>query len=99
MKLQDILWTEKMQTLMQDEAQILFLAGATGCSKSLVAGHKFVDWMLNAPKEETQYYIICEKIKTDFTTYLTFAERSIKRAKREGYSLHLRDYMEIRQCT
>ncbi len=53
-----------MQTVIQDEAQIIFLAGATGCSKSLVAGHKFADWLLNAPKEETQFYIICENMGT-----------------------------------
>lgn len=64
MKLSDIIWTPKMQAMLQDDAQILFLVGATGCSKSLGAGHKFVDWMLNAPKEETQFYIICENIGT-----------------------------------
>lgn len=53
-----------MQALMADEAQILLLAGATGCSKSLVAGHKFADWLLNAPREETQFYIICENMGT-----------------------------------
>lgn len=64
MKVSDIIWTEKMQAIMLDEAQILLLAGATGCSKSLVAGHKFSDWLLNAPKEQTQFYIICENMGT-----------------------------------
>jgi len=53
-----------MQAVMQDESQILLLTGATGCSKSLVAGHKFADWLLNAPREETQFYIICENMGT-----------------------------------
>ena len=53
-----------MQALMADDSQILLLAGATGCSKSLVAGHKFADWLLNASKEETQFYIICENMGT-----------------------------------
>lgn len=58
MKLTDIIWTDKMRTVMNDDAQILFLAGATGCSKTLVAGHKFMDWLLNAPKDDTQFYMI-----------------------------------------
>lgn len=53
-----------MEAVMADESQIIFLTGATGCSKSLVAGHKFADWLLNAPKENNQSYIICENIGT-----------------------------------
>lgn len=53
-----------MEAVMADESQIIFLTGATGCSKSLVAGHKFADWLLNAPKENNQFYIICENIGT-----------------------------------
>lgn len=53
-----------MQAVLQDESDILILAGATGCSKSLVAGHKFTDWMLNSPEDKNQFYIICENIGT-----------------------------------
>ena len=58
MKLTDVIWTEKMRAVMSDDAQILFLSGATGCSKTLVAGHKFMDWMLNAPASATQFFMI-----------------------------------------
>lgn len=58
MKLTDVIWTDKMRAVMKDDAQILFLSGATGCSKTLVAGHKFMDWMLNAPASATQFYMI-----------------------------------------
>ena len=58
MKLNDIIWTDKMRAVMKDEARILFLTGATGCSKTLVAGHKFMDWLLNAPADDTQFYMI-----------------------------------------
>lgn len=47
-----------MHSVMRDEAQILFLVGATGCSKSLVAGHKFMDWIMNAPADATQFFIV-----------------------------------------
>lgn len=60
MKLNEIIWTEKMHAVMRDDAQVLFLAGATGCSKTLVAGHKFMDWMMNAPSDDTQFFIICK---------------------------------------
>lgn len=60
MKLTDIKWTDKMRAVMRDDMQILFLTGATGCSKTLVAGHKFMDWLLNAPKDDTQFFIICK---------------------------------------
>ena len=53
-----------MHAVMRDESQFIFLVGATGCSKSLVAGHKFLDMLMNAPKEETQFFIICENIGT-----------------------------------
>ena len=58
MKFNDIIWTDKMRAVMRDEAQILFLTGATGCSKTLIAGHKFMDWLLNAPADDTQFFII-----------------------------------------
>ena len=51
MKITDIIWTDKMQAVMNDDAQILLLTGATGCSKTLVAGHKFVDWLLKIWKQ------------------------------------------------
>ncbi len=58
MKFSEIIWTEKMRAVMNDDAQILFLTGATGCSKTLVAGHKFMDWLLNAPNDSAQFYMI-----------------------------------------
>lgn len=58
MKFDSVIWTDKMRAVMNDDAQVLFLTGATGCSKTLVAGHKFMDWLLNAPKEETQFFIV-----------------------------------------
>lgn len=64
MKITDIIWTEKMQAVMNDDAQILLLTGATGCSKTLVAGHKFVDWLLNSPADETQFYLIFKDMGT-----------------------------------
>lgn len=83
-----------MQALMADDSQILLLAGATGCSKSLVAGHKFADWLLNAPKEETQFYIICENMgtgvrnilqnKDSFYNLFDFCREEYKAAKEGG---------------
>ena len=64
MNIADVIWTPKMQAVMEDDSQILLLVGATGCSKSLVAGHKFADWLLNAPENQNQFYIICENIGT-----------------------------------
>ena len=58
MRFNEIIWTPKMRAVMRDEAQILFLTGATGCSKTLVAGHKFMDWLMNAPTDGTQFYMI-----------------------------------------
>lgn len=58
MKFNEIIWTDKMRSVMNDDAQILFLTGATGCSKTLVAGHKFMDWLMNAPADDTQFFII-----------------------------------------
>lgn len=59
-----------MRSVMRDEAQMLFLVGATGCSKSLVAGLKFMDKLLNAPKEATQFYIIFKDIGTGARNFL-----------------------------
>lgn len=83
-----------MQAVMADDSQILLLAGATGCSKSLVAGHKFADWLLNAPKEETQFYIICENMgtgvrnilqnKDSFYNLFDFCREEYKAAKEGG---------------
>ena len=53
-----------MKAVMRDKSQIIFLNGATGCSKSLVAGHKFMDWLMNAPADETQFYMIFENMGT-----------------------------------
>lgn len=55
---------------MNDEAQIIYLLGATGCSKSLVAGLKFMDILLNAPAEETQFYMIFKDIGTGARNFL-----------------------------
>ena len=94
MKVSDIIWTPKMQALMADDSQILLLAGATGCSKSLVAGHKFADWLLHAPREETQFYIICENMgtgvrnilhnKDSFYNLFDFCRDEYKAAKEGG---------------
>lgn len=59
-----------MKSVMNDEAQIIYLLGATGCSKSLVAGLKFMDILLNAPKEETQFYMIFKDIGTGARNFL-----------------------------
>lgn len=58
MKLNEIIWTDKMRAVLTDDAQVLFLTGATGCSKTLVAGHKFMDWMMNAPSDDSQFYMV-----------------------------------------
>ena len=94
MKINEIIWTPKMQALMADDAQILLLAGATGCSKSLVAGHKFADWLLNAPATETQFYIVCENMgtgvrnilhnKDSFYNLFDFCRDEYKAAKEGG---------------
>ena len=70
MKISDIIWTEKMRAVMNDTSQILFLVGATGCSKSLVAGFKFMDWLLNAPEEENQFYIVFKDLGTGARNFL-----------------------------
>lgn len=70
MKISDIIWTEKMVAVMNDTSQILLLNGATGCSKSLVAGFKFMDWLLNAPKEDTQFYMIFRDMGTGVRNFL-----------------------------
>lgn len=64
MKFTDIIWTPKMRSVMADESQMLFLVGATGCSKSLVAGHKFMQWLMEAPADANQFYIIVKDIGT-----------------------------------
>ena len=58
MQVNDIIWTKKMTAVMQDTSQVLYLVGATGCSKSLVAGIKFMQWLYEAPKGENQFYMI-----------------------------------------
>lgn len=70
MKVNQIIWTDKMRSVMNDNAQILFLVGATGCSKSLVAGFKFMDWLLNAPEEENQFYIVFKDLGTGARNFL-----------------------------
>ncbi len=83
-----------MKAVLKDEAQILLLNGATGCSKSLVAGHKFMDWLMFAPKNETQFYIICENMgtgvrniiqnKDSFYNMFDFCREEYKAAKEGG---------------
>lgn len=58
MNFKDIIWTDKMRALMNDDSRVLYLTGATGCSKTLVAGHKFMDWMMNSPADENQFFMI-----------------------------------------
>lgn len=70
MKLTDIIWTQKMKAVMRDEAQIIFLTGATGCSKTLVAGIKFMDWMMNAPADATQFFMIFKDMGTGVRNFL-----------------------------
>ena len=55
---------------MKDQSKILFLLGATGCSKSLVAGHKFMDWIFNAPIGKNQFYMIFKDIGTGVRNFL-----------------------------
>lgn len=64
MLVSQIKWTPKMTAVLNDNTQILFLVGATGCSKTLVTGIKFADWLTNAPKEESQFYIIFRDMGT-----------------------------------
>lgn len=64
MKLKDIIYTKKMRAVLNDDAQVLFFVGATGCSKTLVAGIKFADWLTNSAIDETQFYIIFKDIGT-----------------------------------
>ena len=70
MRAQDIIWTDKMRAVLRDDAQVLFLGGATGCSKSLVAGHKFMDWLNEMPAERTQFYIIFKDRGTGVRNFL-----------------------------
>ena len=70
MKVGEVIWTEKMRSVMRDTSQILFLVGATGCSKSLVAGFKFLDWLTNSPAESRQFYMIFKDIGTGVRNFL-----------------------------
>ena len=62
MEVDQIIWTPKMTSVMNDESQILLLTGATGCSKTLTAGHKWIEWLFYAPPEADQFYMIFENI-------------------------------------
>ena len=53
-----------MRAVMRDTSQVVFLVGATGCSKSLVAGHKFMDWLMSAREDENQFFIVFKDIGT-----------------------------------
>ena len=53
-----------MRAVMNDASQVLFLVGATGCSKSLIAGHKFIDWLMSAKEDENQFFIVFKDIGT-----------------------------------
>lgn len=70
MNVKDIIWTKKMRAVMLDDSQVIFLVGATGCSKSLVAGMKINDWLFYAPEEETQFYIVFKDLGTGVRNFL-----------------------------
>lgn len=63
MEAHEIIYTEKMKAVIRDDAQFLFLLGSTGCSKSLTANIKFMKQVFQAPKEHSQFAIICSTIK------------------------------------
>ena len=70
MQFTDIIYTEKMKAVLRDESQVLFLVGATGCSKSTIAGIKFMDIMYNAPKQRNQFFIVFKDIGTGTRNFL-----------------------------
>lgn len=70
MKIKDVIWTPKMQAVMNDDAQVIYLVGATGCSKSLVAGFKVFDRILNAPEEKRQFYMVFKDLGTATRNFL-----------------------------
>jgi len=79
MRLQDIIFTKKMRAVLADESQFIFLGGATGCSKSLVAGLKVLDLLIKLPKDRTKFYIIFKDRGT--------AERNFIQGKSSFYRL------------
>ena len=59
----DIIYTDKMKAVINDNSQFIFLFGSTGCSKSLTANITFMRWLFFAPKEQVQFAIVCSSIK------------------------------------
>ena len=55
---------------MSDEAQVIFLGGATGTSKSLLAGHVFFDWLNELPVHRTQCFIFFKDRGTGVRNFL-----------------------------
>lgn len=53
-----------MRAVLRDDAQIIILGGATGCSKTIVAGIKVMDWLNELPADATQCYVIFKDIGT-----------------------------------
>lgn len=54
----DVIWTDKMRAIFADTARVIHLTGATGTSKTLVAGLLFFDRVMNAPANVNQFAII-----------------------------------------
>ena len=65
-----IKWTPKMKAVLNDNVQIKFLGGATGCSKTLITGIDVMGEMFNAPAERTQYFMIFRDIGTGVRNFL-----------------------------
>jgi len=64
MKPQEIIFTEKMKSVLADDAQIIILGGATGCSKTIIAGLKMMHWLNELPERTNQCYVIFKDIGT-----------------------------------
>jgi len=79
MEIKDIIFTKKMKAVLADESQFLFLGGATGCSKSLIAGLKVLDILLHLPKDRNKFYIVFKDRGT--------AERNFIQGKSSFYQL------------
>lgn len=59
-----------MEAVMEDDSQVIFLLGATGCSKSLVGGQKFMKWLTYSPAEDTQFVMIFRNIGVGARNFL-----------------------------
>ena len=54
----DIIWTEKMRAVFRDTAPEIYLCGAMGTSKTLIASLLFFDRIINAPANVNQFAIV-----------------------------------------